>query len=74
MIIYNIRKNGSYEYDKFVLNIGQLYNLVYDEKKSYNDHDIHAQLEVLNTYIKILTDETSILNQVIAIHYAVNNR
>ena len=74
MIICNIRKNGPYEYDKFVLNIGQLYNLVYDKKKEYKAHEIHNQLETINSYIKNLTEETSLLNKLIAIHMAVNNR
>ena len=52
MIIYNIRYDGPYEYDKFILNIGQLYNIVYDEKKRYNAHEIHSYLKQLDEIIK----------------------
>ena len=41
MILYNLRYNGPYEYDKFILNICQLYNLVEDEKIKFGDHEIH---------------------------------
>ena len=74
MIIYNIRKNGPYEYDKFILNIFQLYNLIYDEKKNFGAHEIHNQLNSLNTYIKDTTNEESNLNKLIAIYRAVNNK
>lgn len=74
MIIYNIRKNGPYEYDKFILNIFQLYNLVYDEKKNFGAYEIHNQLNSLNTYIKDIINEESNLNKLIAIYRAVNNK
>ena len=47
MIIYNIRHNGPYEYDKFVLNTFQLHNLVRDMKKKLLDHEIYRQLDEL---------------------------
>ena len=48
MIIYNIRHNGPYEYDKFVLNTFQLHNLVRDMKKKLLDHEIYRQLDELS--------------------------
>ena len=48
MIIYNIRYNGPYEYDKFILNTFQLYNLVRKEKKDLAGHEIYRQLNELD--------------------------
>ena len=47
MIIYNIRHNGPYEYEKFILNTFQLYNLVRDMKKKLAGHEIYSQLNTL---------------------------
>lgn len=63
MIIYNIRKNGPYEYDKFVLNIGQIYNLVYDVKTKYDSDEIHKTLESLNDIINKITNHDSYINK-----------
>ena len=63
MIIYNIRKNGPYEKDKFVLNIGQLHNKVMDEQENFEKSDIHLQLKALNNLIKEYTKEDSLANQ-----------
>ena len=52
MIVYNIRRNGPYEYDKFVLNIFQLYNLVRKEKQNLAGHQIYGQLEELDKQLK----------------------
>lgn len=63
MIIYNIRKNGPYEKDKFILNIGQLHNKVMDEQKNFEKSDIHLQLKALNNLIREYTKEDSLANQ-----------
>ena len=63
MIIYNIRKNGPYEKDKFILNIGQLHNKVMDEQKNFEKSDIHLQLKTLNNLIREYTKEDSLANQ-----------
>ena len=55
MIIYNLRYNGPYEYDKFILNVFQLYNLVEEEKEKYAAHPIHEKLTALNKVIKEMT-------------------
>ena len=65
MIIYNIRNNGPYEYEKFILNIGQIHNLVYDLKKEYSNHQIHTILDKLNKQIEELTAQDSISNKLI---------
>ena len=65
MIIYNIRNNGPYEYEKFILNIGQIYNLIYDLKKEYANHEIHSILDNLNQEIKNLTAHDSISNKLV---------
>ena len=36
MIIYNIRRNGPYEYDKFILNMGQIHNNTEYIKEKYD--------------------------------------
>ena len=65
MIIYNIRNNGPYEYEKFILNIGQIHNLVYDLKEEYSNHQIHTILDKLNKQIEELTAQDSISNKLI---------
>lgn len=68
MIIYNIRNNGPYEYEKFVLNIFQIYNLIYDEQQKFAQHQIHDTLEYLNQQIIELTKEDSLGNELSLIH------
>ena len=63
MIIYNIRKHGPYEKDKFILNIGQLHNKVMDEQENFEKSDIHLQLKALNNLIREYTKEDSLANQ-----------
>lgn len=63
MIIYNIRKNGPYEKDKFILNIGQLHNKIMDEQENFEKSDIHLQLKALNNLIREYTKEDSLANQ-----------
>ena len=55
MIVYNLRYNGPYEYDKFILNVFQLYNIVEEEKEKYAAHPIHERLSALNKKIKEMT-------------------
>ena len=55
MIIYNLRYNGPYEYDKFILNVFKLYKLVEEEKEKYGAHPIHEKLTALNKVIKEMT-------------------
>lgn len=52
MILYNLRFNGPYEYDKLILNVFQLYNLVEEEKEKYAAHPILKKLSDLNNIIK----------------------
>ena len=67
MIIYNIRKNGPYEKDKFILNIGQLHNKVIDEQKNFERSDIHLQLKELNNLIREYTKEDSLADKIAVI-------
>lgn len=67
MIIYNIRKNGPYEYDKFILNTCQIANKVYEQKKNFQNNEIHTKLEVLNNIINNLTKDDSELNKLVLI-------
>lgn len=51
MILYNIRKNGPYEYDKFVLNIYQIINDTRDKQVEIekNIKNIQDKLDTVNT-------------------------
>lgn len=40
MILYNIRANGPFEYDKFILNIGQLHNMCIAVKEQYEESSL----------------------------------
>ena len=57
MIAYNIRANGPYEYDKFILNYGQIYNLYADTKDAWKTNDIWAQDQDLSEKIGQITSE-----------------
>lgn len=67
MIIYNMRKNGPYEYDKFILNIGQIYNMVAEESSKMKDHAAYKNLEILNENIERLTAPDSISNKLLSL-------
>lgn len=63
MILYNIRKNGPYEYDKFILNIYQIINDVRDEQISIDDgiKKVQDNLDTINdTYTSIQDDVNKI--------------
>lgn len=70
MIVYNIRANGPYEYDKFMLNYGQLHNLVSDMETRYQNSDIvTGNLYVRNNItlaeeLDQVTAEDGILNRI----------
>lgn len=55
MIIYNIRANGPYEYDKFMLNFGQLHNLSQDIKQEFRANDMITYNINLTEQIKART-------------------
>ena len=50
MIIYNIRHRGPYEYDKFVLNSFQYWNMIQELKKEITLKDIDKLLSI-NDYL-----------------------
>ena len=52
MILYNIRANGPFEYDKFILNIGQLHNEYNQTKNAYRNSVIKQSESVLNNKIQ----------------------
>ena len=56
MIIYNIRANGPYEYDKFMLNYGTIHNEYINIKNLYNDSGIIQQNKDLSLMIRKFTD------------------
>ena len=52
MILYNIRANGPFEYDKFILNIGQLHNECSEIKKTYKESSFLQKDKDLTIYIQ----------------------
>lgn len=48
MILYNIRANGPYEYDKFILNIFQIINLLRQQQETVTAADLESWLSVLS--------------------------
>ena len=64
MIVYNFRANGPYEYDKFILNFGQLYNLIADMKQDWQENAIQELNQQLSQQINNLTEEQSLLNEI----------
>ena len=61
MILYNIRANGPYEYDKFTLNIFQIINLLRDKQRDISESDIDSWLDVIN---KVERETSTLSNQV----------
>lgn len=51
MILYNIRANGPFEYDKFILNIGQLHNEFNITKEEYENSELKDKNDILSEYI-----------------------
>ena len=56
MIIYNIRANGPYEYDKFMLIFGQLHNLYIDTQTLWENSAAKEQDKILSDMIRQITD------------------
>ena len=55
MILYNIRANGPFEYDKFILNIGQLHNESNTLKEQYKESALKKENNIdsyLEQYIQ----------------------
>ena len=64
MILYNIRHRGPYEYDKFILNVFQLYNEIKRLNKQVTNNEINNLKEKeknLNQVFNSLTNEKSFL-------------
>ena len=78
MIVYNVRRNGPYEYDKFALNIFQLYNLVRKEKQNLAGHQICGQLEELDKQLKKKTlpsgKDNALLDRLLLLKLARGNK
>ena len=60
MIFYNIRKNGPYEYDKFILNIGQIYNAVTKLQLSLPNPKLEESSNNISAIYETATSEHSI--------------
>lgn len=62
MILYNMRYRGPFEYDKFVLNIFQIYNEVKMLVKKFNENEEGSLLDMYKNIDQIyesLTDKDS---------------
>ncbi len=71
MIVYNFRANGPYEYDKFMLNYGQLWNIAKDAEKNWNECDIHEQNDILSQQIQQITAEDNLLANIMMIKHII---
>lgn len=67
MILYNMRNRGPFEYDKFVLNILQLYNAInlaeINELKITNDQ-VKSLTEIKDTINTYYTDLLKLSNEI----------
>ena len=67
MILYNMRNRGPFEYDKFVLNILQLYNAInlaeINELKITNDQ-VKSLIEIKDTINTYYTDLLKLSNEI----------
>lgn len=63
MILYNIRKNGPYEYDKFILNIYQIINDV-REKQVELKNKIKEEQEKLDIVDKAYDNVQDEINKI----------
>lgn len=62
MILYNMRYRGPFEYDKFVLNIFQIYNEVKMLVRKFNENEEGNLLDIykdINQIYESLTDKDS---------------
>lgn len=71
MIVYNFRANGPYEYDKFMLNYGQLFNIAKDTQKEWDQCAIHEQNDTLSQQIRQITAEDNLLAHIMTIKHVV---
>lgn len=71
MIIYNIRDNGPYEYDKMTLLSGQLYNIAEDMFIKYEESKIIEQNEELKNMLSKIIGEDSLLMNILLIKYSL---
>jgi hypothetical protein len=59
MILYNIRANGPYEYDKFILNIYQIINDFVLLKQTEAKHKIYETYRAINDLYQKETDTSA---------------
>ena len=57
MINYNIRYRGPYEYDKFILNIFQYSNAIYDFEYDLSSKGAYATINELKDTVDALFDQ-----------------
>ena len=57
MINYNIRYRGPYEYDKFILNIFQYSNAIYDFEYDLSNKEAYTTINELKDTVDALFDQ-----------------
>lgn len=70
MIIYNMRNRGPYEYDKFAINILQLYNAI-NMAEMHELKNLNGEKNSLNTIRDSVNDE---LEKIISISEEIYNK
>ena len=71
MILYNIRANGPFEYDKLILNIGQLHNAYQKANTIYQNSPLFENLKIVDTMIADCTKKDNLMNRLALIKKAV---
>ena len=68
MILYNMRERGPYEYDKFVLNILQLYNSINLAEIS----ELNESKEIFNSLQDLSKQITDYYNSILLLSEQIN--
>lgn len=63
MILYNIRKRGPYEYDKFILNTFQLMNEVKRMERNIEENDTSELMQQAKVLDALFESDTQVESQ-----------
>lgn len=63
MILYNIRKRGPYEYDKFILNTFQLINEVKRMERNIEENDTSELMQQAKVLDALFESDTQVESQ-----------
>lgn len=62
MINYNIRYRGPYEYDKFILNVFQYSNAIYDFENDLTSKGAYTTIKELSDMVDVMFDQITGMN------------